>query len=598
MQPTRMTRRDLWILLTFAGLMCGFAVWSGRVLTMHESRLAQAAREMAATGDWLIPQCGGRPWLERPPLPHWITVGLASLLGHCDSVWVVRLPAALVSVGCVWLIAWMATGWYGRVIGLLSGAILATMCQFLRYAWLVEEDIYLAGIVLATAACFVKREYFVPETVVESRSFWGNRHWSVWAFFLCLGATNLVKGLFFGAALILVAIAPCLLGQRSWSTLRRYVWAWGWLLSGVVGLGWIAAASWRYPDLAQLWIADVVTRTDGINRHDPAWYYLAALGWGLLPWTFAAIYGLWLTRREAWQSATSPARWLWCWACLPVLLLTIPQHKHHHYLVPCLAPWAILAAIGTQRAWVAFSAWPTWWKHPAWGTLAVGIPGGVALWLLRERLPSPTLVTLSLAIGLPVAIAALIAGCGARRPAWAAGLVFGTLAVGFGTGHWYAGKYVDLYRADTEFLLAARETVGDERPLYINGHGAILNMFRHLFYLGDNARMLHNLTFLRDAQITDREVFLIARLQEQQTLQEHFGPTEVVLESAYHEKKRPPESRWTLFRVTLRSGLQRYNNTVQYSAKQVMEREPGPYLGEPLPQVLSVARGETGTRIR
>lgn len=589
-----LTSRDLWLLLVFAAVMCGMSVFGGRVLTMHESRLAQASREMLASGDWLVPTCGGRPWLERPPMPHWITVGIASLFGHCDSVWVVRLPAALVGVGCVWLVAWMAAGWFGRSVGLLSGLILATMCQFLRYAWLVEEDIYLAGIVLATVACFVKREYFVTDDFSESPSFlgnfFGNRHWSVWVFFICLGATNLVKGLFFGAALALVAIGGMLLCQRDWSRIRRYLWFWGWLVSAGVGLGWILAASWRYPDLAQLWIADVVTRTDGINRRDPAWYYFAALAWCLLPWTFAAIHGLWLTRREAWKTASSPARWLWCWSLLPVLLLTIPHHKHHHYLVPCLAPWAILAALGAIAEWRAFSEWSGRWKLMTATTVVLGVAVVAGLWTMRDQLPSSTTVTLVLAGAIPVLLGIFLLGCCLRRPEFAGGCVLGAVGLMFGLGHWYAGQYVDLYRADTEFLTASREIVGEERPLYINGHGAILNMFRHLFYLGDNARMLHNLTFLRDAAIEDQDVYLIARYQDRALL-EHFGTPEIVLASEYHERRRAPETRWTLFRVHFKAGLQRYSNTVEYSAKQVMEREPGPYLGEPLPEMLAVNPG-------
>ncbi len=36
-------------------------------LTYHEAHVAQAAREMIAAGDWLVPILDGRPWLEKPP---------------------------------------------------------------------------------------------------------------------------------------------------------------------------------------------------------------------------------------------------------------------------------------------------------------------------------------------------------------------------------------------------------------------------------------------------------------------------------------------------------------------------------------------------
>jgi len=64
----------------------GYAAFNGRPLTMHEARLPQTAREMQATGELLLPHSGSRPWLERPPLPHWIVIAFAAVLGHHDRV--------------------------------------------------------------------------------------------------------------------------------------------------------------------------------------------------------------------------------------------------------------------------------------------------------------------------------------------------------------------------------------------------------------------------------------------------------------------------------------------------------------------------------
>src|SRR4051794_16627926 len=91
----QLQRSDYLLLTLFSLALFGFSLIGGRVLTMHESRLPQASREMLSNGDWLIPMSGGRPWLERPPLPHWITAGVAILCGRCDQVWIVRIPPVL-----------------------------------------------------------------------------------------------------------------------------------------------------------------------------------------------------------------------------------------------------------------------------------------------------------------------------------------------------------------------------------------------------------------------------------------------------------------------------------------------------------------------
>src|SRR5574341_938662 len=73
--------RDYLLLMGFTLVLFGYSLVSGRPLTMHEARLPQTAREMQITGDYLFPTSGGRPWLERPPLPHWITIAFASITG-------------------------------------------------------------------------------------------------------------------------------------------------------------------------------------------------------------------------------------------------------------------------------------------------------------------------------------------------------------------------------------------------------------------------------------------------------------------------------------------------------------------------------------
>src|SRR2546423_14441238 len=122
-QSQGLSRIDYLLLGLFCLVLYGTSLVGGRVLTGHEAVGAQTAREMFGTHDWLIPRCGGYAWLERPPLPQWVTVALATPFGRCDRDWIVRLGPILMGFVIVFLVARMAAGWYGRAVGLLSGSI-------------------------------------------------------------------------------------------------------------------------------------------------------------------------------------------------------------------------------------------------------------------------------------------------------------------------------------------------------------------------------------------------------------------------------------------------------------------------------------------
>ena len=379
----RLRRADyLWLGL-FCFALFGYAMVGGRPLTMHEAVLPQSAREMLADGDWVVPKSGGRPWLERPPLPQWITVAVAGLLGGTDREWAVRLPPALMGTAVVFLVAWMAAGWFGRTVGLLSGLLLATMFEFTSYAWLAEQDIFLCALVALAIALFARAEFIrTPDPPRVPGGFLGARPWPVLAFFLGLGLTNLVKGVLFGPAMVLIPLAGFLLWNADRRQIARYVWLWGWLLCVAIAVVWPVAAWFRYPDVLELWRFDHLGRLSGaytaINK--VPWYYLATLPWEMAPWTLFAVLGLWTSAGRAFHERNSPERFLWCWAVLPVAVFSLPAGKHHHYMLHVLAPWAMLGALGLVqfRDWIF--ARPEWARYRLAAAMLLALSGGAVLW--------------------------------------------------------------------------------------------------------------------------------------------------------------------------------------------------------------------------
>ncbi len=579
--------RDYLLLTAFCFILFGVSMVSDRPLSVHEGVLPESAREMFADGDWVIPKRAGAPWLENPPLPQWVTVGLASLFGRCDTLWIVRLGPTLAGTLIALATAWMASRWFGRTVGLLSGFILATTCELTRYAWLAEDEIYLAAVVTLAVALFVKLEFSADGSPSPSerrgmlRSVLGGRSWWMLAFFVALGMTNLVKGLAFGTVMVLIPIGGFLLGTADWRRVRRYVWLWGWLAFSVTALAWPIAAYRRFPGVLELWNYDLGGRLSGEYAaiNEPLWYYPVNLLWMLAPWTLMLPTAFWVTRKTALWSRTSPERFLWCWALLVPIVFSIPGGKHHHYLLHAIVPWAVLASFGVLRVRTWTLNWPVWARNPWTGLASIAVPGIVAVWILGDRLAGPSWMPTAIMLVLPVFAVTWLYGMLHDNVHVASSTLFVSLGMLYGLGHFYAGAYVDRHRLDVAFLKQVRGRLPDRARILVDmQHGAHRGDMC-LFYLGDGADGLHNLTFLLDDRIDANPLYVITRLSSRGELG-NYGNSEALFKSAQPGRRGRPADPLTLFRFRYRADVPRVSaEGVRINPMQAIYRAEGPHLG-------------------
>ncbi len=514
---------DYALLVGVCAVLFAFPIVHNRTLTIHETVHCQNVREMRADGDWIIPHYGERPWLERPPLPFWLTIPVVELIG--DHAAAYRLVSALVACAAVLLVGWMASVWYGRRVGFVSGIVLATLRQFNHYATGPEADIFVSGIVLAAMALVVYLEFRRRPDGAE-RWWIGRRPWAVMLLFVLLGLGNLTKGLFFADAFVLLPLAAFLLwGERPLAVIRRYVWLPGWLVFLAVGSAWATAAYLRYPDVVDLWFSDYGGRMNTGYMHEPPWYYLLQLPLILLPWTPLSLGGLWLTRREALSSGRTPERFLWCWAMVPLLVFSLPSGKHHHYLLSSVAPWAILGAVACERIWCRL-------RERSW---------------LRSVRAHP-------------------------RMAAAAGLALLAL---FCWGMHVQPRFLnDRYAADRALIRDVRDRYGRSSLLVLDDGGP-LDASWELFYLEGRAKLLHNASFLLDERLPD-ENYVVTRRRCARELAV-LGHCDLLFESAHSRDEGSPDARLGLYRVRLGS-VTRLRGDVYISPMQATGRAPGPVL--------------------
>lgn len=455
----------LWAWLTLAvycSTLFAFELGSARTLSAHESFIAQISREMLASGDWLVPRIGGKPWLEKPPLPYWIVAALGAVAGEVDEL-VARLPSAAAGLIGVLILSGMTARWFGPTIGLLAGLIQATTIYTLTYARLAEMDIYLWALVLGCLA--VAARSHVGPSKAPPPWYCGRM-----MFFVLLGLTQLCKGLLFGAAMVLIPLMGYVLWQRDWRLLRWLCYLPGMALALGMSAAWPAAIVWRHPEAIELWWVHTFGRMGDARciNPEPIWYYFTTIPWQTLPWTPAILAGLAASWRRGLRYGQPADRFLWLWFMLPLIALSLVRAKHHHYLIYALPPCSIWAAEGLvrSRALISFLL-----RHPngRWGLAvsAATVLGGLGLWAYLEYVDCFWGLAALAAMYVAGAVAAA-AGCALRYYRAAAVALFATLWCM--CAHFHAVLHIrfDSYAADTELLQRVGQH-GEETPIFVYG---------------------------------------------------------------------------------------------------------------------------------
>ncbi len=125
-----------------------------------EALQLELARQMAVSGDWVVPAIDGLPYFDKPPLPYWIG-GLLLRLAP-QQVWLPRLGTAF--SGCIGVIATLALCRFGSPDGasrrglfraVSAAAILALMPVYIVLARVAIHDIYLTASTTVALACVV-----------------------------------------------------------------------------------------------------------------------------------------------------------------------------------------------------------------------------------------------------------------------------------------------------------------------------------------------------------------------------------------------------------------------------------------------------------
>jgi 4-amino-4-deoxy-L-arabinose transferase-like glycosyltransferase len=363
-----------------------------------EPRYVWIARAMAQTGDWVTPRLYGQPWFEKPVLYYW-----AAAIGfrlHLPAEWAARLPSAFAALAMAIAIAWLARRFYehsdeesgdwARNPALVAPLIFSTSVAAIGFSRAATPDMLFSACIVLAMACAARllSDDSVVRAAQEPRH--GNRPRRLAIFLLFgafLGAGTLAKG---PAAVILAAgaIALWALATRRWREALAFAHPVAIAAFCVVALPWYVLCAIRNPDFLRVFILQHNFErylTPLFQHPQPFWFFGPIFLAAFLPWTIllwpAVEEGLRLWREKSWRD--SPGFFFACWTVFPILFFSLSQSKLPSYILPAIAPAALLCAVAAIRAFER--------GGKAAATIAIGLAGtwialAIAAFIFLQRI--------------------------------------------------------------------------------------------------------------------------------------------------------------------------------------------------------------------
>lgn len=304
-----------------------------------EGIVAQVARDIYRAADgvcsWLYPTIAGQPYLNKPPVVHWLIAGMYHWAGV--SEWTTRLPGAILTATSVPLLFGVGRELFPqRISAIFAALVYLTFLPIVRHGRLAMLD----GAVL----CFTLLLLFC---LMRSRR---DVRWGI-GVGIGFGLLCLTKGL---VALVIGAIAILFL---IWDTPRLLTSAYLWL--GMI-LGCLPALAWYWAQWQHYHLIFLQTNLldqslsrvwtpIGSNRIEPPWYYFLEIlkyGW---PWLLFLPQSIQLT----WENRE------WGWAKLPLIwsgtylaIVSMMSAKLPWYILPLYPALALMIGAFFTNVWL------------------------------------------------------------------------------------------------------------------------------------------------------------------------------------------------------------------------------------------------------
>lgn len=339
--------RLLLLLLAFAAVMIATGIGLRSPWPADEPRFAEVAREMVASGQWLIPMRGGEFYPDKPPVFMWSIAFFYWLTGNLKIAFL--LPNALCSLLTLGLVYDLGARLWNQRTGAIAVMLLMLAPQFLAQAQKAQIDAMVACWI--TVACYGLIRHFFNGPA------WG-WYFVAWAF---MGLGIITKGVGFLPALMML---PLLALHYRDQTRFQGAMTWRCALGPVAMLAVVAA--WLVPmvlyvnglgtEEALAYKNNILFKQTG-ERYADSWHHIE-------PWYYyltSVIPSLWfplpLLLLALFQPMADAIRHRpvmlvqLAWVALVILFFSISPGKRGVYLLPALPMLALALApvLSTHR---------------------------------------------------------------------------------------------------------------------------------------------------------------------------------------------------------------------------------------------------------
>jgi 4-amino-4-deoxy-L-arabinose transferase-like glycosyltransferase len=302
----------------------------------HESRNAEAAREMLVSGDWLTPHLDFARYLDKPPLGYWL-IGL-SYVAFGVSEFSARLPIALASLGGV-LTTWLiGRDLFGEKVGFLAALVLLSSIGYFIFSRQVLPDPIFSCFTTFSFFCFL-------------RSFGKSRHQRLYGLllYISLALAVLTKGLLGLFPLFVIGLYLLCIGRLHY--FRDMTTVWGTMLFFILAIPWHLSMAWQHTGFfSYYFINEQFLRF--LGRRDPIDYttlplpvFLAILLLWLVPWSAylpLAVHTHLQRGRNNFGRRQHGGLLILLWAGAILGFFSLSQARLHQYLLPAMPAFALL----------------------------------------------------------------------------------------------------------------------------------------------------------------------------------------------------------------------------------------------------------------
>ena len=305
--------------------------------TPDEPRVAEIAREMAISGDYLIPHHSNAPFLEQPPLYFTLAALSFGIFGTSNEGFG-RLISVIFALATLAIVFFGTRRLFSERASMLAILILSSCYTFFEVSHKMLVD---------SALCFFITAGLFSFILADTGKF---RH-GYKLFWISLGLAFMTKGLI-GIAIPGVAVITYYIWQGRFPDLKK-IWffqgcaivvifmaAWTFILFQRGGIEFIRIF-YLFNQVGRFFNAGIYS--GGHVR--PFYYYLTTIWADAAPWSLI-LFPFFISIRNY----TNEKRFIVSWFAAGFILLSIVSTKRGLYILPLLPAMAIMAALWMEHA--------------------------------------------------------------------------------------------------------------------------------------------------------------------------------------------------------------------------------------------------------